>query len=199
MLEHLLLYGFWIFGLGLGHRCLKPKPQNKVTGPQIAGLRFEHGADSDPVLDNRAGAFSLSNIGALIITNTIFGGFLIILEYHGPQNPILIIKAPIFGWCGFLSGPFTHKTCAVHLQPPWIECGRTLHGNSTSALNRESIIMMAAWVVFSVPCTVYLKIPTPKSSTTASKRWAFFIRVCIGSVGNKGFPQTIPLALISLT
>ena len=32
-----------------------------------------------------------------MITNTIFGGSLLWLKYIGPQNPVRITKAPIFG------------------------------------------------------------------------------------------------------
>ena len=37
------------------------------------------------------------SIGAEIITNTIWGGSLVLTWYNGLQNPILNIKAPIFG------------------------------------------------------------------------------------------------------
>ena len=40
----------------------------------------------------------VANIGALIITYTIFGASWLQLEYNGHQNPILIIKAPKLGF-----------------------------------------------------------------------------------------------------
>ena len=51
-------------------------------------------------MENQENTFRCKvDIGALIFTSTIWGGSLFYLIYSGPQNPILIIKAPILYEC----------------------------------------------------------------------------------------------------